>query len=332
MNRKRKERILYPQCENGIYRYEYVEIGGMKQYIQIRGKDKRNPILLFIHGGPGGSMAGYAHVMQDLWEEKFTVVNWDQRNTCKTYLANKDKAMEIAKTGTMEDYMGDIDEIIKYLHGIYEFEKIILLGFSWGSVIGSEYAKRHPENVYCYIGVGQLINYAEGFRVVGKQVIERAGQKKNKKDIEKIHKVLNSMPDGPYMTDEFMKQIQIFVRISNQYLSENSKRLSWKDFLTSPLMDRKARKAMYVPHELLAGTFKTLYEFDFRNDLNFPVPVYFITGEEDTACPHSLLKDIVDDINAPKKKLFIMEKAGHCCFYDRKQEFYKLLLDVSDEN
>lgn len=75
-----------------------------------------------------------------------------------------------------------------------------------------------------------------------------------------------------------------------------------------------------------------IYEFDFRNDLNFPVPVYFITGEEDTACPHSLLKDIVDDINAPKKKLFIMEKAGHCCFYDRKQEFYKLLLDVSDEN
>ena len=104
------------------------------------------------------------------------------------------------------------------------------------------------------------------------------------------------MPDGPYMTDEFMKQIQIFVRISNQYLSENSRSLSWKDFLTSPLMDRKARKAMYVPHELLAGTFKTLYEFDFRNDLNFPVPVYFITGEEDTACPHSLLKDIVDEI------------------------------------
>ncbi|MBP3620735.1 MAG: alpha/beta hydrolase [Lachnospiraceae bacterium] len=329
MNKKNKNDILYPQCENGMYMYEYVEIGGIKQYIQIRGKDRSNPILLFVHGGPGGSMAGYAHIMQDLWEEHFTVVNWDQRNACKTYLANKDRAMEIAKTGTMEDYIGDIDEIIKYLHTIYDFEKIILLGFSWGSVIGSEYARKHPENVSCYIGVGQLINYVEGFHVVGKQVLERAKKQRNKKDIEKINKVFESIPDGNAMTDEFMKQIMIFSRIANKYLSENSRGLTWKEFLTSPLMDGKARKAMYTHHSLLTGTFKTLFEYDFRDDLNFPVPMYFITGEEDTSCPHSMLKEIVDDISAPKKELHIMKKAGHCCFFDRKEEFNELLKSIT---
>ncbi len=328
MNKKKRNNILYPDCENGIYMYEYVEIGGIKQYVQIRGKDRSNPILLFVHGGPGGSMAGYAHIMQDLWEKSFTVVNWDQRNACKTYLANKDKAMEIAGTGTMEDYMGDMDDIIKYLHTIYDFEKVILLGFSWGSVIGSEYAKKRPENVSSYIGVGQLINYVEGFRVVSEQILERAKKQGNKKDIEKIHKVLDSIPDEPVMTDEFMKQVMVFSRIGNKYLSENSKSLSWKEFLTSPLMDGKARKAMYAHHKLLTGTFKTLFEYDFRDDLNYPVPVYFITGEEDTSCPHSMLSEIIDQINAPKKELHIMEKAGHCCFYDRKEEFYNLIKGI----
>lgn len=328
MNKKKRNSILYPQCENGIYMYEYVEIGGIKQYVQIRGKDRSNPILLFVHGGPGGSMAGYAHLMQDLWEESFTVVNWDQRNACKTYLANKGKAMEIAKTGTMDDYMGDMDDIIKYLHTIYDFEKVILLGFSWGSVIGSEYAKKRPENVSCYIGVGQLINYVEGFRVVSEQILERAKKQGNKKDIEKIHRVLDSIPEEPAMTDEFMKQIMVFSRIGNKYLSENSKSLSWKEFLTSPLMDSKARKAMYAHHKLLTGTFETLFEYDFRDDLNYPVPVYFITGEEDTSCPHSMLSEIIDDISAPKKEFHIMEKAGHCCFYDRKEEFYNLIKGI----
>ena len=143
----KKSEILNCYKENGICLYEYPEINGIKQYIQIRGADKKAPLLLFLHGGPGGSMAGLCHVMQNEWEKKFTVVNWDQRNTCKTLLANKSKVSEIAKTGALSDYINDIDAIIKYLHTVYTFEKIILIGFSWGSVIGSEYAKKHHENV-----------------------------------------------------------------------------------------------------------------------------------------------------------------------------------------
>ena len=126
----RKQEILQCYTEKGICLYETPEINGILQYIQIRGADKKAPLMLFLHGGPGGSMAGLCHVMQPEWEHHFTVVNWDQRNACKTYLANKSNAAAISQSGTLEDYMADIDAVIAYLHTVYDFEKIILMGFS----------------------------------------------------------------------------------------------------------------------------------------------------------------------------------------------------------
>lgn len=331
MNKIEKEKILYPDNPNGIYKYEYVNINGIKQYIQIRGVNKNNPLLLFIHGGPGGSFAGLAHVMQDVWENDFTVVNWDQRNACKTYLANIDQVKEIAQTGTMEDYIKDIDGVIEYLHTVYDFEKIIILGFSWGSVIGSEYVKVYPQKVSCYIGVGQLVNYIEGFHVVCGQMRERAEKKGNKRDVAKINQILENIPSEPSMMKSFTKYVNMFSRMGNKYMSSNSKPFPVKDFMKSPLLDKNSRKAMFkATPDVLEGTFKTLFAYDFRDNMNYDVPVVLITGEEDTSCPHSMLKNIVDKIEAPNKELIIVEKAGHCCFYDKKEEFFRILKRITD--
>lgn len=326
MKKKMREEILYPNCENGIYMYEYVDIGGVKQYIQIRGKDRKNPLLLFVHGGPGASMAGLAHVMFGAWEDSFTVVHWDQRNTCKTYLANKDRAKEIAKTGTVEDYIKDIDEIIGYLHTVYEFDKIILMGFSWGTVIASEYAKVHPENVSIYIGVGQLINYVEGFEVVCNQLLERAILLNNKKDIAKINKILESLPEDGYATDELLKQVQVYIKLGSKYITKNTRAFPTKEFFQSPLLDKASRKTWFKHDtKMFEGTFKTMCEYDFRDNMNFSVPVVFITGEEDTSCPHSMLQEIIDSVEAPKKELHILSKAGHTCFWDNPEDFLSIL-------
>ncbi len=326
MNKKEKLKILYPDYPNGIYKYEHVEINGIKQYIQIRGKDKSNPVILFIHGGPGGSMAGLAHIMQGSWEDKFTVVNWDQRNTCKTLLANKDKVAEIAKIGTMEDYIQDIDEIIKYLHTVCEFEKLIIMGFSWGSVIGSEYAKVHPENVSAYIGVGQLINYIEGFQVVCGQLMERAREAGNKKDIKKINTILAAIPEDGHDIDELLKQVMVFSSLGAKYISKNTRAFPTKEFFASPLLDKASRKTWFKSDSKnYEGTFKTMCDYDFRDHMSFPVPVVFITGEDDTSCPHSMLQEIIDNVEAPSKELHIVSKAGHTCFWDNEEEFVRIL-------
>lgn len=330
MNKKEKQKILYPDYPNGIYKYEYVKINGIKQYIQIRGKDKKNPLILFVHGGPGGSTAGMAHILMGSWEDKFTVVNWDQRNTCKTLLANKDRVDEIGKTGTMSDYIKDIDEIIGFLHTVYEFDKIILMGFSWGTVISSEYSKLHPENVSVYIGVGQLINYVEGFQVVCEQLMERAKAAGNKKDIMKIEKIIENIPKDEKASVEWLKQIRQFSALGMKYISKSTKMYSPKDFYNSPLLDRASRKTWFKQDpKMHEGSYKTMFNYDFRDNMSFPIPAIFITGEEDTACPHSLLKGLIDDIEATRKELYIVDKAGHNCYYDNAEEFWRILVDVT---
>ena len=264
------------------------------------------------------------------WEDKFTVVNWDQRNTCKTLLANKDRVDEIGKTGTMSDYIKDIDEIIGYLHTVYEFDKIILMGFSWGTVISSEYSKLHPENVSMYIGVGQLINYVEGFQVVCEQLMERAKANGNKKDIIKIEKIIENIPEDGKASVEWLKQIRQFSALGMKYISKSTKMYSPKDFYNSPLLDRASRKTWFKQDpKMHEGSFKTMFNYDFRDNMTFPVPAIFITGEEDTACPHSLLKGLIDSIEAPRKELYIVSKAGHNCYYDNAEEFLRILIDVT---
>lgn len=329
MNKSKKNAVLFPDNKNGIYLYEYPVINGIKQYVQVRGTDRKNPLILFIHGGPGGSLAGLCHVLQADWEEKYTVANWDQRNACKTFLANKDNAMKIAMTGTMEDFIKDIDEVIAYLHTVYDFDKLILMGFSWGTAIGSEYTKRHPENILCYIGVGQHINYTDGLHFVCSKLSKLA--KGDTKDLSKIKEIEASIPEEPKMTKEFMSKLRSFIVLGTKYISKNSKAFPLKALLASPFLNFKEKTYMFKSDfSLHERTIETMMTYDFRTNLSFDVPMLFVFGEEDYNCPPELLKECFDNISAPEKKMEIIPKAAHSCFYDKPQAFMEVITAFVD--
>src|SRR5271165_2127530 len=138
---------------NGIERLEIVRIGGIDQWVSVRGTDRRNPVLLYIHGGPG-----YVSIPMSWWfsrglEEYFTIVQWDQRAAGKTYLLT-DPA-KIASTLTTERMISDIEEMAAWARHEFGKEKIFVLGHSYGSFLGLQFAQRHPERLYAYIGVCQ---------------------------------------------------------------------------------------------------------------------------------------------------------------------------------
>lgn len=320
---KSKNAVLYPDNKNGIYLYEYPMINRIKQYVQIRGADKNNPLILFLHGGPGGSVSGLCHVLQTGWEENFTVANWDQRNACKTYFANKDNAKKIAKTGTMEDYIKDIDDIIAYLHTIYDFEKLILMGFSWGTVVGSEYAKRRPDKLLCYIGVGQLISFIDGLHFG----CDKLSQLANEKDIVQIRAFESSIPSEPRMTKEFMTNLRNYTMLGAKYISKNGKAFPINALLTSPFLNFKEKLSMITSDFVLfEETYCTMMTYDFRRDMNYDLPVLFIFGEEDYTCPSELLKECYDSISAPQKMLEVIPKAAHTCFFDQTEIFNQKIM------
>lgn len=322
----RKQEILQCYTEKGICLYETPEINGIRQYIQIRGADKKAPLMLFLHGGPGGSMAGLCHVMQPEWEHHFTVVNWDQRNACKTYLANKSNAAAISQSGTLEDYMADIDAVIAYLHTVYDFEKIILMGFSWGSLIGAEYAKRHGETVSHYIGVGQFIHYIDGLHYSCEWL--RKVVKDAPADVEKINAFENSIPDPPQMTPAFMNSLQVFSMLGAKYIAKDGRAFPIKSLLTSPFLRFGEKMAMVHGNpKLFSGTYQTMLSHDFRNNLHFDMPVLFVSGDEDFVCPNELLAQHFGQITAPQKKNVVISKATHTCFYDQPTAFLDTIID-----
>lgn len=324
----RKQEILQCYAEKGICLYETPEINGIRQYIQIRGADKKAPLMLFLHGGPGGSMAGLCHVMQPEWEHHFTVVNWDQRNACKTYLANKSNAAAISQSGTLEDYMADIDAVIAYLHTVYDFEKIILMGFSWGSLIGAEYAKRHGETVSHYIGVGQFIHYIDGLHYSCEWL--RKVVKDAPADVEKINAFENSIPDPPQMTPAFMNSLQGFSMLGAKYIAKDGRAFPIKSLLTSPFLRFGEKMAMVHGNpKLFSGTYQTMLSHDFRNNLHFDMPVLFVSGDEDFVCPNELLAQHFGQITAPQKKNVVISKATHTCFYDQPTAFLDTIIDFT---
>ena len=324
----RKQEILQCYTEKGICLYETPEINGIRQYIQIRGADKKAPLMLFLHGGPGGSMAGLCHVMQPEWEHHFTVVNWDQRNACKTYLANKSNAAAISQSGTLEDYMADIDAVIAYLHTVYDFEKIILMGFSWGSLIGAEYAKRHGETVSHYIGVGQFIHYIDGLHYSCEWL--RKVVKDAPADVEKINAFENSIPDPPQMTPAFMNSLQGFSMLGAKYIAKDGRAFPIKSLLTSPFLRFGEKMAMVHGNpKLFSGTYQTMLSHDFRNNLHFDMPILFVSGDEDFVCPNELLAQHFGQITAPQKKNVVISKATHTCFYDQPTAFLDTIIDFT---
>lgn len=172
---------------NGVERLEKVRIGGIEQFVSIRGTDKRNPVLLFIHGGPGYVSIPMSWWFSRGWEEYFTVVQWDQRGAGKTYLINDPKS--VAPTLTLERMVADTEEMISWVRKDLGKQKIFVLGHSWGSYPGLEVAKHHPDWLYAYIGVGQLTNGPESERRGWAYTVDAARRAGNSEAVRQLEAI-----------------------------------------------------------------------------------------------------------------------------------------------
>lgn len=152
-------RIVAPR---GVERLQTVKIGGIDVWVSVRGADRTNPVLLFIHGGPGFASMPMSWWFSRPWEDDFTVIQWDQRGAGKTYLIN-DPAV-IAPTMTLDRLAADAAEMIDWACAEFGQRKIFVLGHSFGSYLGLNMASRHPERLHAYIGVGQLTDGPESER------------------------------------------------------------------------------------------------------------------------------------------------------------------------
>jgi pimeloyl-ACP methyl ester carboxylesterase len=171
----------------GIERREKVRIGGIDQWISVRGFDRRNPILLYIHGGPGFPAMPTSWFYQRGWEEYFTVVQWDQRGAGKTYLANDPEV--VGPTMTPQRMIADAEEMIGWLRREFDKKKIFVLGHSWGSYVGLDIARRHPQWLHAYIGMGQITDSMESERRGWRFAMDHARRANNEQAVRELQSI-----------------------------------------------------------------------------------------------------------------------------------------------
>jgi pimeloyl-ACP methyl ester carboxylesterase len=309
----------------GIDQMELVEIGGIQQALYFRGEDVSNPAILFLHGGPGSSEIPFLHTFQYDWEKDFTVVHWDQRNAGKTYYANDPEA--VLPTITAGRVVDDAHEITAYIKQKLNTDKIVIMGHSWGSVLGTMLVQKYPEDYSAYIAVGQVVNMRDNERTGYETVLEAARTAGNQADVAALE-ALAPYPSDTY--DEEMKSKLIRLR---EY------QIKYK-LATGMQILPAAVSPYYSLSELMY--FLTVDSLKYQGDLmrflteeydargygtEYSVPVYYIMGENDYQTPYPLAKEFFEEISAPEKRFFSVPDAGHFTMMENQAEFTRILLE-----
>ena len=311
----------------GIEEGRAVSINGIRQWISVRGKDRRNPILLLLHGGPGSPEMPYDWTFQTPWEDFFTVVEWDQRGAGKTYALN-DPA-KIAPTMTVPQMLSDTEQVIEYLRRTYGKQKIILVGHSWGSVLGVMIAQRHPEWLYAYVGVGQWVNTQKSEREAYDFALSEARAHNNAEAV----KDLQSLAPYPGDTAAFtLEKVTAQRKWLSYYggLAWGRQDFQWDveawnlspDYTEKELEGVDAGTGYSISHLL-----PMLMDIDFERTTTFRCPVFLFVGQHDYATSHTLAEAWFHKVKAPRKELFRFEDASHMVMQEQPGRFLQHLVN-----
>ena len=260
-----------------------ISIGGIKQYITVQSADTTLPLLLFLHGGPGGSVLPYARRFTDKLQQHFVVVQWDQRETGKTLELNRSPVPL-----TLNTFHRDTEDVIRYLLKRYKREKLYLVAHSWGTALGFHIARTSPELLYAYVPIGPMINQLESERQalsVMKANALRTGNKTHLEEIGKIHIPFENGEQLYYHRKGLLELAGDRKHLSREFVAEWATR--WLDVFNE------------ASRENLVQTLPSI-----------ECPVYFFAGRKDLQTNSRIAHEYYLMIKAPKKNFFWFD-TGH---------------------
>jgi pimeloyl-ACP methyl ester carboxylesterase len=317
-------RIVTP---NGVDETFVATLGGSPQVVNVRGADRSNPILLFVHGGPASPEMPLAWSFQRPWEDFFTVVQWDQRGSGRSFLL--DDPTKIAQSLSLDRYRDDAIELIEQLRRRYSQRKVILLGLSYGSTIGLSVAIKRPDLLYAYIGVGQLIDGRENERVGFDWTLARAQADHNARAVAELEALRPYPGDGPLSVSRTM--IERNWNIHYGGLVAYRPDAEWYFHLgrVSPLYTPADRKAWDAGSDLtMKAVWPALIGISFKQVDRLDVPLFFFLGRHDYTTPGPIAANWLAHVRAPEKRLVWFEHSAHLPFVEEPGRMLQALLEV----
>ncbi|KKO60933.1 Proline iminopeptidase [Janthinobacterium sp. KBS0711] len=276
------------------------DIGGIKQYVEIKTDDSKKPVLLFLSGGPGSSMMKNADAFTAILKNRFTLVQWDQRDAGKTLKLNPSPSQPSVAQMEQDTY-----QVITFLQKELKQEKIYLLGSSWGNVLGFHIVEQHPELLHAYFAVNPVIS-----QLASEKALLLNLQTHFRDDVVASQEL--AQVQIPFQRDEdlFYLRKWLFHKEGKTFATSDG-------FKTGFLQWSKAWSPVWneVMHIDLP---KTLKKVD--------CPVYFFVGKNDIQTSTRITQDYFEQLQAPRKGLFVFEQSGHQIHQDEPEKFQRSII------
>jgi pimeloyl-ACP methyl ester carboxylesterase len=308
----RQGRMLALKTPNKIEEGRFVPIGGLPQWIQIRGEGRDNPIMLFLHGGPGIVHSAFTPTFRG-WEHEFTLVQWDQRGAGKTASRNG----HIGKSSlTIEGMVEDGIQVTEWVLQHLNQRKIIIFAISWGTILGTIMIKRRPDLFSAYVGTGQFVNWTTGEPLGYELALERAQKLGDAKSL----KALRTIGPPPY-PDE--KTLIVERRAMGKVGVDTFPNLG--DMVSAALFSPgySLRDSYAFFRGIQSSASKLLEQiqaFDAQQlGTTFETPVFFFQGTLDMYAPTKSVQQYFATLQAPYKELVLWENEGHVTFFSNPE-------------
>lgn len=307
--------------KGGINESMYVDINGTKQWINIYGENIDNPVLLYLHGGPGSATSDIDYAFTRKWADVYTVVTWDQRNCGKSY----DKSQNDI-TLTRELFLEDGKEMTEFLLNKLERDKITILGHSWGSFYGANLVLEYPELYEGFIGTGQLVDIDENERA-----FKEAASVWAQGDAEAMALVEKLTPENTTI-EHVMTRNELMDKYGYGMMADGSDYNLLTTVLFNPhysIIDwiKYFQRDMGVYLDFFSS--EEMKAFSLKGRTDYDVPYFNINGDKDYQTNYKLAEEYFNSVNAPYKKLFIMENTTHGLLESKSEEFSEIVHEIA---
>jgi len=298
----------------------YLRLGGLDQWVMIRGESIVNPPLILLHGGPGFSETAVFRHFNAALEKSFTVVYWDQRG------AGKSRRPDLPRSSlTVAQLVADLDQLVEAVRGRLGKSKVTLFGHSWGSALGVLYTARFPRKVAAYVGSGQIGDWKRAEALSYAYALATAQRRRHRWALAALRKIGPPPYDGRSVFTE------------RTWLQILDGQLGARALLTMGRMILGAKESSIfeLPATLRAfrSTFDVMWPEVYKLNLLelapvLQVPVFFFLGRRDHFVPAEASVAFIDALSAPSKKLVWFEESGHEPFMDEPAKFNAAMLEL----
>jgi pimeloyl-ACP methyl ester carboxylesterase len=302
----------------------HVDINGVELGMFIKGRDRSDPVLLWVHGGPGMPDYFLTEQYPTGLDDLFTIVWWDQRGAGLSYHSGISP-----DTMTVEQHVADTLAVTDYLRERFGRDKIYLLGHSWGSFIAIQAAARAPERYHAYIGMAQMVHQLESEKLAYDYMLAGYGRRGDSDMVRDLAKAPVTMADGTpeaylKLRDKAMHKLGIGTTHDMKSVITGIFFPSWRfpEYTISEKFNLWRGRA----YSRSFGLWEQIIRVDLRKTLpKLSLPVYFFNGVYDFTCSSALAEDYFRDLRAPVKGFYRFGRSAHSPLLEEPERARDLL-------